>query len=177
MPEWLEITLGILEKLCLIAATVMAYIGINAWRREMLGRKKADLAEEVLAGFYETRDALRWVRSPLSDSTESESRIPEENEDPATKRRLDSYFVPIARLNKHNEHFAKLQSIKYRFMAYFGAEAEQPFNKLSSVRQKIVLDASSLIREDLEGPYSKEEKRALKATIGWCKSTDDPIRP
>ena len=38
--------------------------GLRAWREETVGRRRAELAEEVLADFYRVRDVLHRVRRP-----------------------------------------------------------------------------------------------------------------
>ena len=60
--EILSATLDVLESLALIIAAVIAAFGINAWRREHVGKKRAELAEETLALFYEAQDVINAAR-------------------------------------------------------------------------------------------------------------------
>ncbi len=47
-------------------AATIAYRGLNKWRAETIGKRKAELAEEVIADFYEARDIIIAARSPGS---------------------------------------------------------------------------------------------------------------
>jgi hypothetical protein len=48
-----------------IVASIVAVWGINAWRREHVGRRRIDLAEEVLGLFYGAREVISSFRSPV----------------------------------------------------------------------------------------------------------------
>ncbi len=47
------------QAVSLIVAAWTAVYGISAWRREFLGKKRIDLAEEVLVSFYEAKDVRK----------------------------------------------------------------------------------------------------------------------
>lgn len=49
--------------------------GISAWRREYVGKRRIELAESVLALFYEAEEAVKAIRSPFAYSGEGKSRI------------------------------------------------------------------------------------------------------
>ncbi|MDE2112143.1 MAG: hypothetical protein KGJ79_13450 [Alphaproteobacteria bacterium] len=103
-----------------------------------------ELAEQVLASFYEVRDVFVWVRSPAAFGGEGETRHAE-GEDEQVRRSRNTYFVPIERMQKHAELFARLQSQRYTFMALFGAEAIAPFNSLREAQVRISVSAQTLI--------------------------------
>lgn len=70
--------------------------GVDAWRAEIVERRKAEFAEEVHAQFYRARDVLTWARlshRPIVGSKD-------EGEAPTGKRdRLYRSLVsPIERL-------------------------------------------------------------------------------
>ena len=56
---------NILESISLIIAAWAVIIGVNAWRREYIGKRRLELAEEVLSLFYEARDIIRYIRNPF----------------------------------------------------------------------------------------------------------------
>ncbi len=42
-----------------VAIAALAFVvGVNAWRREFVGKRRIELAENVLALFYEAQDAI-----------------------------------------------------------------------------------------------------------------------
>lgn len=75
----------ILESLAVIAAALTAIIGISSWRREMRERREYELAEEILSLFYEARDKISAIRSPLVWSGEGKSRQASPEESPKEK--------------------------------------------------------------------------------------------
>jgi len=81
---------------------VVAIRGLSAWRQQMIGKRKAELAEQVLVGFYAARDTLKWARVPAFGSEEGASRKPVENEDEQVRIMRNVYYIPIERLLKEN---------------------------------------------------------------------------
>jgi len=55
---WVEAIGALLTGLATVLAGWAALRSLDAWRRETVGRRKAELAEEVLAQFYRARDIL-----------------------------------------------------------------------------------------------------------------------
>jgi hypothetical protein len=50
---------GLMQHLDLVTG-VVAIRGLSAWRQQMIGKRKAELAEQVLVGFYAARDTLKY---------------------------------------------------------------------------------------------------------------------
>ncbi len=44
-------------------AAISFVVGISTWRREFVGKRRIELAESVLALFYEAADAIQEIRS------------------------------------------------------------------------------------------------------------------
>src|SRR6266536_4798007 len=101
-------------------AAYTAYRGLQKWRDETLGKRNTELAEQVLASFYEARDVFTWVRAPVRSLGEGASRSAGGPESDDLKQKRDSYFTPIERLRQEKELFAKLHAQRYMFAAYFG---------------------------------------------------------
>ena len=142
--EWWKTIFDIVQSVSVTAAAGVALLGVNEWRRQIVGKRKFELAEQVLASFYEVRDLFVWVRSPAAFGGEGETRKAE-GEDENVRRTRNIYFVPIERMQKHSELFAQLQSQRYSFMALFGAEAVEPFDLLRRVQVRISVSAQTLI--------------------------------
>lgn len=137
----MQFFLSLLQSVSIIIASGMAIYGINAWRREYVGKKRVDLAEDVLAKFYEARDAARMIRSPFGYSDEGESREPRQHEtnDEADARKQAHVFRE--RYQVHQELFSRLYSLRYRFMALFGRESGKPFTDLWKLINEIFIAA------------------------------------
>jgi len=136
-----EMNLGIIdlaESLAVIVAVLVAIWGINTWRRE----KKYELAEEVLASFYEAKEKISIIRMPISFGIEAESRKRDSRESPDQAKVLDRAYATIKRYNDNLEFFSKLFARRYRFRIRFGQDKEKPFNDLS----KLIADILRAVR-------------------------------
>ncbi len=127
-----------------VVAAMSFVSGVSAWRREYVGRRRIELAETVLAKFYEAADVIRDARSPHGWTDEGLSRQRQDNERPEETQSKNRAHVLFERLNKHRGLFAELQSLKYRFMATFGKSALEPFKELVSVRNDMIIAANTL---------------------------------
>jgi hypothetical protein len=129
--------LKILESLAIIAASVAAVYAISSWRREMKGRKEYELAEKVLALFYEAKDKISAIRNPFGFLEEGKSRPQLPNETEEQKRARDQAYIVWERYLKYEDTFNRLHSLRYRFMAIFGKDKVKPFDDLNEVLQDL----------------------------------------
>ena len=139
---------GILESISVIFASLIVsftvIFGVNAWRREYIGKRKLELAEEVLALFYEARDAIRYIRNPSGYVGEGSTRNAAPNESPEEKQISDNAYVVFERYNKRQDLFNKLYSMRYRYMAQFGKDSAKPFDDLNKIVNDIFISARML---------------------------------
>ena len=177
--DWTDL----IRNIFVIIASIVAIYGIKAWRHEFIGKRKIELAEEVLALFYEARDIIRYIRDPGGFSKEGSSRKAEEEETPLVKEARDRAYVAIERYNEHRERFSKLYSLKYRFVAYFGKDTATPFDDLRGILNQIFLSARRLARYwtiESGTPLTAEQvkKREMNEAIFWeDEAENDPINP
>lgn len=161
--------------------------GIGAWKREFIGKRQIELAEQVLANFFEIKDAIAMIRSPFSHSGEGSTRQKGEYEAPETAKLLDRGYIVFERYSKKETVFVDFYTLKYRFMASFGAEAEQIFIDTNSVLNSIFVSAQMLgthyWQRQGRVPMTPEEGKAHLAEmqqherIFWdIGSEDDEIR-
>lgn len=156
-PEWLT---GI-GTILLVGATAVAgwagLRGLDAWRTEMVGRRKAELAEEALAQVYRARDVLVWARLPAREGADR------------------SASAPVERLTEESELFSGLQASRYRFIAYFGERAAEPFDIIRAIHTEVIASASELVRDTGERtPEQDERRKRWGDAIGWRPQEDDP---
>lgn len=176
----------IAQSASIILASCIAIYGIDAWRREFVGKRRMELAEEVLSLFYQARDIIEAIRSPFGYGGEGESRKPGPNEAPEHKQSLDRAFVLIERYNRHTEIFSRIHALRYRFMAQFGATASKPFDDLNRLVNELILSAHSKARLSTLPEWSiQPEAAAARHTeqylevdrIYYGGGQDDPISP
>ena len=121
-----------------VAIAAIAFVsGVNAWKREYVGKRRIDLAENILALFYEAQDAIREIRYPNLFFGEARDRKRSEDELEEDSEILDQAYVVFERYRKKEKLFAELRSLKYRVMATFGSRAGEPFDELSAVLEQI----------------------------------------
>lgn len=155
LPDWVSAVGNIIVA---VAAAVAAWQGVRsltAWREETRGRRRMELAEEVLADIYEARAIFRWIRSPASYSSESEGR-PGRAEDPeAIRQHRDTFYVPLKRLSDHAEFFARANARRYRVIAAFGVGAERAYELMHEINVTISVSAQALM---MLNPNSQQDR-------------------
>lgn len=108
-------------------------------------KRQQELAEEVLAGFYEVRHLVQGARSPVAYAGEGKTRKREPNETDNISDAKDKYFAILERLEFHQEIIAKLMSRQYRMIAWFGRQASDPFLQLSKAIWSVKVAAHMLV--------------------------------
>ncbi len=171
--EQVKLVLEIVSTIAVVFASGTAIYGINAWKKEFSGKRKIELAEEVLALFYEARDAISAIRSPLGFVGEGSTRKQQEGESPEQKQARDRAYVVYERYDKRKEVFNKLHSLRYRFMARFGIKEAEPFENLRLIVIEIQVSANMLAESWAYGRKSQTTED-LEATI-WEHGRDDII--
>lgn len=153
-----------LQAISIIIAAISFIYGINAWRREFIGKRKIELAEKVLSLFYEARDAIKYMRNIFGNSEESKTRKRSEFESNGQSRLLDQAYVVFERYQKNEKVFAELNSLKYRVMTVFGAEYVKPFNDLNFIIRDIFTAANlmGIYSNDLDITYGKRKSELLE---------------
>jgi len=126
-----------ITSISVLISAIAFVVGVNAWKREYIGRRRIELAENVLALFYEAQDAIREIRSPFGYYGEGATRTHSENETEEETRRLDNAFVVFERYKKKEKLFAELHSLRYRFRATFGTNSSEPFLELNIIIREI----------------------------------------
>jgi hypothetical protein len=177
-PDWISALANLMTGLAAVVAGWAGVRGLNAWRTEMVGRRKTELAEEVLAGFYRARDILTWARFPASDDNDDgeDDRSGTVLEDEELER--GEIFTPVDRLTKESQVFSELQASRYRFMAYFGEEAARPFEEIRAIHSEVIDSAHNLIRTYGHESTGSEDARRYQwqASIGWSEGDGDTLR-
>ncbi len=118
--------------------------GVSAWKREFIGKRKIELAELILAKFFEVRDAIAFVRNPLSFAGEGSSRSRDDTESPDEAKILDMAYVANERLRKRDSVFSDFFTLKYRGMATFGKDIEMAYVVINRVLNSISASAAML---------------------------------
>jgi hypothetical protein len=127
-----------------IAACWAIISGIGAWKREFIGKRQIELAELVLAKFFEARDAIAMIRSPFGHQGEGSTRKRNAAETPEESAVLDNGYVAFERYLTKETVFTELNTLKYRFMASFGPQSEKIFIETTMAVNLILMSAQML---------------------------------
>lgn len=135
-----------LRDVSILGAALVGAYAIDAWRREHIGKRRIDLAEETLALFYEAREAISYIRSPVSFEHERQHIVRPEGESDAQYQARRNASVAFYRYEQRQDVFNRLYAMRYRFIAHFGQEESKPFDDLWQVRGRVLVSARSLAR-------------------------------
>ncbi len=152
-PDWISALANLMMGLSAAVAGWAGIHGLNVWRTETVGRRKAKLAEEVLAQFYRARDVLTWARFPASDDEEEKARSEAGVNNDELER--SEIFASVDRLAKESQVFPEFQASRYSFMTNYGEEVARPFEEIRSIQGEIIDSAHSLVRtygQEAAGP-------------------------
>ena len=134
----------IVQALAVITACWAIVSGIGAWKREFLGKRQIELAEETLAKFFEIRDAITFIRNPIARMDEGKTRQHGQHESEEESALLDRGYIVIERYNQRETAFADFNVLKHRFMASFGVETEPIFTRTYKVVNSVFSAARTL---------------------------------
>lgn len=133
---------NIVQAFMVISACWAIIAGIDAWKREFIGKRQIELAEEVLAKYYEVKDAIAFIRNIKSDEGKSRQRQAGETESESVL--LDRGYVVYERYETKKKTFLDFNILKYRFMAAFGKETEEIFADTNKILNTIFVSAYML---------------------------------
>ncbi len=136
--------LDFISSVAVLIAALTFIAGVSAWRREFVGKRRIELAESVLAMFYEAEDVIKQIRNPGSFVGEGNTRKREEKELKEDSLLLDRAYIVIERYQKREMLFSQIKSMRYRVKAVFGPSAIEPFDELDTIINEIFNAAQML---------------------------------
>ncbi|MCQ9374202.1 hypothetical protein NMQ14_08075 [Methyloversatilis sp. XJ19-13] len=134
----------IAQMVAVISACWAIISGVGAWKREFIGKRQIELAEQVLEKFFEVKDAIAYIRNPFASSDEGKTRQRRDGETTAESDLLDRGYIVVERYSKKENVFADFNTLKYKFMASFGPETEQIFIDTNKALNSIFVSARML---------------------------------
>ena len=168
-----------------IISFVMILYNLDAWRREHIGKRKIELAEEILVLFYEAADVIRFMRNPLSSTEEMKGIAQDDNESQEQYQARKDASVVFYRYNQNQELFNKIHASRYRFMAQIGKDEAVPFDELRKIVNDIMFSARMLarlwprkhFRDDKQKEKHWAQINKYEAIFWGGIEEEDPINP
>lgn len=174
-----------LRDISLLIGIWVAIYGIDSWRREHKGKREIELAEDVLALFYEARESVKYLRHPFSPAGECDDVEKQPNESESEWHARRNASVVFKRYNERKDLFNRLYAMRYRFMAQVRPDKAQPFEELNKIVHEVLIAARMLARLWPRNHFRTEEQyeQHMKQTekhegVLWeGLSDEDPINP
>lgn len=172
------ITTDIISCTASFATAVIAGMALYAWKREFIGKKKIELAAEIMRAVYAIQDLYIGVRMPMIAQVEHDEALEWiKAETAAHPGNADVYpervnhLVPHQRLIKQQDVIEKLRSLQNQAYMYWGKEIIIAILKLTDYNFKIMQASKDLY-------YGKDtiEYKQLYKTI-FYEIEDDQINP
>ena len=140
-------------------------------------KRRAVLAEEVLADFYQARDIIQGARHPGGYTSEGSTRPKTDWETDRDVSLLDSYYRTTERLLAKADFFAQLHAKRYRFLALFGPNTESSFDEIFKVRHEMNVGVHVLIMNQRNANLGIDAsiRERMEARIWNMEDADDPI--
>jgi len=174
-----------LKHVSVLIGIWVAISGIHAWRREHVGKRQVELAEDTLALFYEAENAIRHMRSPFGFGHEYEDIEQAERETDEQFEARKKASVIFHRYSQHQAVFSKLHASRYRFMAQIDKDKAQPFEDIRKITNEIISSARMLAQLWAREHFRTEDQQqkhwdriGKHEAIFWeGLEEDDPINP
>jgi len=138
----------------------LGVLGLFFWRVQLVGKRRAELAEEALLAFAQAADAISFLRSPIRWANEL-SAFREEQEASTTHKIVGEEFrIVFYRYKQGKENFIRLRRIQLLCRYHFSGNAEAAFGELRAIIED-VLHAAHMGASTQESELKSEDDRAM----------------
>ena len=145
-----------------VVGTLLAWRGVNTWKREYLFKINSELLEEALVLFYQAEHAIAYLRNGFIFTKELDNfEFPQNMEDGYSKDMYKYTFTIHKRFDEKQEIFDKLYAIELRFRARFRREPTDEFASMKELAKLLLLAASQYALKDLDKDRIQELKRVI----------------
>ena len=155
LGRWISTVRDLLVGASAATAAYFAYLGVDAWRRELKGRSEYQLAKDVLKAVYKVREAFNIVRNPVTFSYEypEEMRGPHGNLEHAhdyegTEHVYQKRWEYMARA------FSELEDLHLIAQVEWGPQHQDVIRKLRGCRGELQIAIQDMLQQ-------KKKPRAL----------------
>lgn len=159
-------------------ATIQGWRSLSAWRREAGGKRRLELAEEILTRVYEVADAVAFVRNPHGRTEENLDRPGRDEEDSRLREYRDMYYPIVRRLKDSRPAFATLAGQRGRTRALFGDDLLDAYSEVIGIHNEVWEAADELLRDvPWEGEQTEERFARHLSLRGklWSSEEGDDI--
>ncbi|MCH8844838.1 MAG: hypothetical protein IID61_17905 [SAR324 cluster bacterium] len=150
-PDVISSVAAVVSAAALVFGAWVANRGVNAWRRETLGKREIEIAERAIHLFTKAEETIRIARNRYAIASEIKEVAFAINraalhmvKDPLNVTAIQ-YYLPIHRLMKHGAVIVELNELRPLYTAYFGDEAGEWFDAIITARNNILAYGNVLV--------------------------------
>ena len=149
----MEIFNVVKESLSLVimgAGVIIAGMALYTWKKEFIGKKKIDLACDIVEQVCNMKDLINQIRRPEylpSELEEIRKELKERNIE--IKEDKIFYLIPKYRMRKHREEIKSFLRLGNKAQLYWDKEILNLFIKLSNVFRDIMDTSESLYSKSM----------------------------
>lgn len=162
----------VVVALSAVVTAVTAVYALRTWRRQLVGTRRAEVAEDVLTDCYEYQAFLRAARSAGFSSVEAEERDRGDNETEFASGVLDMCYAIRRRFQNRSDLRARLLTHEHRFRAVFGEKAAEPFGALREADAHVLTAVNMMATLALRGQQATPD---IDDRVFYHGRADDPI--
>lgn len=161
----IEIIRDAIVALAAASTAIIAFLGLKAWRKQLIGRAQYELARRLLRATYTVRDAIPQLRNIFTTADEHAEAIQEirKIEPKFRSKGLEDdlkIFIHVYQIRgrKFNEALSDLQIEKLEAEVLWGHKITDVFNPLYDCVRELSLSIQEYLMLRQRGTYSEEEK-------------------
>lgn len=157
-----------LVKLTPITAVVVAWMGLNTWKRQIKGTDKYRVASELLLAVYRVREGMKVMRSPFLEY----SPVKENDGDNEEMANFNGYIAAMDKRWKHvSEPVVELSLLTLKAEVHLDKKIKQQVDALMKKVRELQVMYESYI--DHKRPGSDFEFEVEWRKVLWAKPTGD----
>lgn len=172
--EIVQLVSTVVMTIVAVATVFLGYMGFHKWQVETVGRRKIELAEELLTSFYKFREVVKHARTPVTKADEGRSRVISDVEAPNVATFRNWFYTPQERLHAEQDFLATFFAARHKANAHFGPEIDRLF----TIAEQALLEVRAASRQmSTMDPdkWGSPEIIPLKVKMGFLQSDDDMV--
>ena len=168
--DW-QATGAMLGGIAAIVAVISGFLAASRWMDQELFSKDRVVAMDALAIWYEGREIINVIRSPIIidvETAEAERALGEQanqlDEEDLEVRRFSLIFRN--RIYFYRDYFDRLISLKARVKAHFSEDVHNSLIEILVIRRELEAAAKSYVDTGGEGAHAIDCRRKLRGQDG-----------
>ena len=166
IEEGVKIAGTVIQVIAVVVTAFFASKSLNAWRQQEVGKRKIEIAEEILVAAYKARANLHMVRDRVQWAGEGDSRPKQEGESESDAEWRRTAFVTLERSRRLTDDFAHFEKTKVLAQVHFADELVNALEAMIRAQNEVTFAARLMAWTSTGGrELGPELVRHYQATI------------